>query len=61
MESEERVLDEMLDRGEESAEIAVGDDAGVQKFVLGKDMAVVMVVATPVVEVFGDAISLTSY
>lgn len=61
MESQKLILDEMCDAGEQRAEIAVRDDAGVEEFILAEDMAVVMVVTTPVVEGFGDAILVTSY
>jgi len=60
MESEALTLDEILDSREENLDVAVWHDIGVQEFILKEDMAVVMVVTTPVVEGFSDAVSITS-
>ena len=60
MDSEALALDEVLETGKENVNVAVWNDIGIQEFILKEDMAVVMVVTTPVVKGFCDTVSITS-
>jgi hypothetical protein len=60
MKFEKGAVDEMLSGGKENLELFVGDDAGIEEFILRKDITWIVVLDTPGIEGIRNSISPTT-